>query len=223
MDIKRQFNMIAKEYDANRRKFIPCFDDYYINTTAFVASNIAEPKCIVDLGAGTGLLSYFWYQHYPDAKYILVDIAGDMLGAARKRFDGIGNISYQTLNYICKLPDISYDTVISGLSIHHLENTEKRDLFTKIFNALPENGLFVNYDQFCAGDADLNSWYDAYWERQLLHSGLNHKDIELWRTRRQLDKECSVEEELDMLKKTGFRIVKCIYTYQKFSVIMAIK
>ncbi len=64
-DIEEQFNRIAEEYDNNRRKFIPCFDDFYKNTTKFVVSNMDEPKQIVDLGAGTGLLTYFWYQPYP--------------------------------------------------------------------------------------------------------------------------------------------------------------
>ena len=68
MDIEKQFNLIAEEYDSNRRKFIPCFDDFYKNTTEFIASNIEEPKQIVDLGAGTGLLTYFWYQQCPDSK-----------------------------------------------------------------------------------------------------------------------------------------------------------
>ena len=31
MSIEAQFNLIAKEYDANRKKFIPCFNDYYEN------------------------------------------------------------------------------------------------------------------------------------------------------------------------------------------------
>ena len=28
IDIQKQFNLIANEYDKNRRKFIPCFDDF---------------------------------------------------------------------------------------------------------------------------------------------------------------------------------------------------
>ncbi len=94
MDIEKQFNMIAEEYDGNRRKFIPCFDDFYEGTTKFIVSNINIPKRIIDLGAGTGLLTYFWYQQCPDSEYVLVDIADEMLNVARKRFNSIGNISY---------------------------------------------------------------------------------------------------------------------------------
>lgn len=84
MDIERQFNLIAEEYDFGRRKFIPCFDDFYGATTEFITSNIDEPGRVIDLGAGTGLLTYFWYQRYPDAEYVLMDIADEMLRVAKK-------------------------------------------------------------------------------------------------------------------------------------------
>ena len=41
--------------------------------------------------------------------------------------------------------------------------------------------------------------------------------------RRKLDKECSVEAEIQMLNRCGFSEVKCIYSYHKFSVIIAVK
>lgn len=53
MDIEQQFNIIAEEYDSKRRKFIPCFDDFYRNTTQFVAANIGNPGRIIDLGRKT--------------------------------------------------------------------------------------------------------------------------------------------------------------------------
>ncbi|MDE6671951.1 MAG: class I SAM-dependent methyltransferase [Ruminococcus sp.] len=223
MNIENQFNAIAEEYDINRKKFIPCFEDYYINTTEFIASNIRTPENIIDLGAGTGLLSYYWYKHFPTSEYLLVDIADDMLSVARRRFNGINNISCQVSDYTENLPDTPFDTVISALSIHHLETIEKKDLFSKLYNSLQTGGIFVNYDQFCAGDSGLNIWYDKYWENHLFNSGLTDRDIELWQERRKLDRECSVEQEIDMLKESGFGIVKCIYTYQKFSVIIAIR
>ena len=60
MTIEEQFNLIAQEYDGNRRKFIPCFDDFYESTTKLIVANIDTPRRVLDLGAGTGLLSYYW-------------------------------------------------------------------------------------------------------------------------------------------------------------------
>lgn len=223
MNIEEQFNLIAKEYDSNRKKFIPCFDDFYKNTTEFIVSNIGKPKQVIDLGAGTGLLTYFWFQHYPDSEYVLVDIADEMLDVARKRFHNIGSISYRSENYIHKLPDTDFDTVISALSIHHLEDNDKITLFSRIYDSLPSGGLFVNYDQFCAEQLQMDHWFNSYWETQIKHSGLTDADLALWKERRKLDKECSVEQEVTMLKNCKFTIVNCVYSCQKFSVILAIK
>lgn len=223
MNIEEQFNLIAKEYDENRRRFIPCFDDYYENTTKFIAANIKEPKRILDLGAGTGLLSYYWYRNFPQAEYVLVDIADEMLNVARNRFLGLENVHCQVMDYSKELPDGEYDVIASALSIHHLEYEDKKELFARIYNKLPDGGLFINYDQFCGGSKEMNSWFDSYWESQLENSGLTEKDIELWRERRMLDRECSVEEETDMLRECGFKEVKCVYSNLKFSVIAAVK
>lgn len=223
MNIEEQFNIIAREYDSNRRKFIPCFDDYYVNTTKFITANIKQPERILDLGAGTGLLSYYWYQIFPKAEYVLVDIADEMLNVAKERFAGLDNVSCITMDYSKELPNGRFDVIASALSIHHLENDDKAGLFTRIYEALPAGGLFVNYDQFCAGSRNMDVWYDSYWEMQLGTSGLTDRDIERWKERRKLDRECSAEEELNMLHKSGFKEVKCVYSCQKFSVIVALK
>lgn len=223
MSIKKQFNLVAREYDENRKKFIPCFDEYYKGTTAFIASNIATPKKILDLGAGTGLLSAFWYQHFQNAEYKLVDIADEMLEVAKQRFEGLENVSYLIMDYSQMLPDGEFDVIASALSIHHLKNEQKAELFCRIYDKLPEGGLFVNYDQFCGGSKEMDQWFDSYWEDQLRTSGLTETDLERWRERRKLDRECSVEQEIVMLEKSNFKNVKCIYSNQKFSVIVAIK
>lgn len=223
MTIEEQFNLIAKEYDSNRRRFIPCFDDYYEATTRLILSNIEPPRRVLDLGAGTGLLSYYWYKECPSAEYILVDIADEMLEVSRKRFAGMDRIHHRIVDYTKELPEGDFDAVISALSIHHLEDIQKAELFKRIYHKLPDGGVFVNYDQFSAGTVNMNKWFNGYWEKQLLNSGLTERDIELWKERRKLDKECSVETEIEMLYKCNFSEVKCVYSYHKFSVIVAIK
>ena len=81
----------------------------------------------------------------------------------------------------------------------------------------------MNYDQFCAGQPEIDQWINSYWENQLMHSGLTDHDIALWRERKKPDRECSVEQEMEMLDKCKFKTTKCIYSNQKFSVIAAIK
>ena len=223
MEIKRQFNLVAEAYDRNRRRFIPCFDDFYQGTTDFIAANIREPKRILDLGAGTGLLTCYWHQRYPNAAYVLVDVADEMLKIAHKRFGAARNISYEVRNYQSSLPEGPFDVVLSALSIHHLEDGDKAQLFARIWEQLSPGGVFINYDQFCAAQPEMDRWFTTYWEGQLMHSGLTKEDIALWRERQKLDRECSVEQEETMLRECGFQTVQCVYSCQKFSVLAAIK
>jgi tRNA (cmo5U34)-methyltransferase len=201
----------------------PCFDNYYDLTTEFLAKNLSEPKRIMDLGAGTGLLSVFWYKYFPNAEFVLVDIADAMLEIAKKRFDNLSNISYIVNDYSEDLPNGDFDVILSALSIHHLNAKQKKDVFSKIHGKLPDDGIFVNYDQFCAGTPQMNTWYNSCWEHELLASGLSERDIERWQERKKLDRECSVLEEISMLQEAGFREVNCVFSQQKFAVICAVK
>lgn len=223
MDIEEQFNLISKEYDCKRKKFIPCYKDFYDSTTKFIASNIKYPNSIIDLGAGTGLLTSFWYKYFPNSEYLLVDIANDMLEIAKKRFLGIQAITFDSLNYINCLPDKVFDVAISALSIHHLNEKEKELFFNNLYHSIVPNGVFVNYDQFCAENKIIDMYYNEYWIKHLYNCGLTERDLELWEERKQLDKEISVAREINMLKNSKFSHVECIYSAQKFSVILAIK
>lgn len=223
MNIQEQFNLIANEYDANRRNFIACFDDYYGTCTDFVASTLkSKPATIVDLGSGTGLLPSFWYTYFPNANYILTDIAKDMLNVAKKRFAGLENVSYEICDYREKLPDCKADLIISGLSIHHLEHPEKEKLFKRIYDALPEKGVFVNYDQFCVESAEINQKIAEYWFTKISNS-LSDTENQRWQERQKLDRECTIAQEILWLKNAGFKSVECIYSHSKFGVILAEK
>ena len=224
MDIKEQFNLVAAEYDSNRRKFIPCFDDYYGRTTDFVAKSLrAKPGLIFDLGAGTGLLASFFYGYFPEADYVLVDIADEMLDVARMRFSGAGNVRYECLDYSRSLPEGKPDLITSALSIHHLEDDSKRALFRNIYECLGDGGVFVNYDQFCSENAETDAKVEGYWISGIQGSGLSEKEYGLWLERKKLDRECSVWQEVSWLKEAGFRNVGCVYWMGKFAVILAEK
>lgn len=221
--MEEQFNCIAEEYDVNRRKFIPCFDEYYEGATAFAVSGLREPRRILDLGAGTGLLAMYYFRHYPRAEYVLTDVAEAMLGVARRRFAGLSNVKFEIADYSSGLPAGDFDLIVSALSVHHLETAQKAELFSRIYAKLPSGGCLVNYDQFCADTPEASGWFDRYWIAHLYRSGLSETDLARWQERRKLDRECSLAEETAMLKTAGFQSVNCIYSAGKFSVIAAVK
>ena len=71
----------ADEYHAQRRRLVPCFDEFYGTAVATLAMLPGEPARGLDLGAGTGLMSAAVLERYPDARIVLVDGAAEMLAA----------------------------------------------------------------------------------------------------------------------------------------------
>ena len=57
-DVTIKFNEVSQTYDQQRKKLIPCFDDFYDIAVALAELENDTPT-ILDLGAGTGLLSSF--------------------------------------------------------------------------------------------------------------------------------------------------------------------
>lgn len=224
MDIQSSFNLIAKEYDENRKKFIPCFDAYYASMTDFVAKSLnRKPTLIFDLGSGTGLLPSFWLPYFPEAHFVLVDFAEEMLAIAKKRFEKISSIQYEIADYTERLPEGRPDLVLSALSIHHLEHERKRNLFRMIHTSLAEGGTFVNYDQFCSGNEELDRKIESQWMGRMKDAGISEKEYERWLERKKLDRECTVTQEIVWLKEVGFKNAQCLYLNGKFAVLSAEK
>ncbi len=197
-EIQARFDAIAKVYDENRKKFIPCFDDYYLTTVRFLSSSIPSPKTILDLGAGTGLLSKFLYDEFP-------------------------NFEFSSLDYTRNLPNRKFDLIASALSIHHLENGDKRALYRNVLEHLESGGTLVNIDQFNADTAEMNALYESYWVNSIRASGLSEQEFERWQERKALDRENTVDETKALLSDAGFQVVECIYRFMKFAVVIARK
>ena len=53
--VRATFDGAAGGYDEQRRKLIPCFDDFYGTAVSLAETRESRPR-ILDLGAGTGLL-----------------------------------------------------------------------------------------------------------------------------------------------------------------------
>lgn len=221
--IAERFNLVAEKYDSQRRLFIPSLDDYYGTSISFLAKTVNSVASVLDLGAGTGLLTKYLYQQFPESNYTLVDISDQMLNVARKRFSGLTNFTFSICDYSKKMPEGKFDLIASALSIHHLENDTKATLYSNIFNCLPMDGCFINLDQFNASSDHLNEQYNSWWYDFIVRSGITEKERASWLARRELDKENTIGQTKNMLTQAGFKIVECIYSFMKFGVILAIK
>lgn len=216
-EIKAKFDAVSEKYDSQRRKFIPCFDDFYGVTVSLAPMEIENPK-ILDIGAGTGLLTAFFLEKYPNASITLIDLSDKMLEVAKERFSGKNNIEYITADYLKYQFNDTYDMVVSALSIHHLEEQQKKDLFRKVYAILKHGGIFINADQTYGETPFLEEFNKRVWRDYIESSGLTEEEIKAGYERISLDKESKLSEQVEWLQSAGFCDVGCVYKFYHFAV-----
>ena len=210
------FDITAPTYDADRAKLIPCFDAFYRRSIDLIAH---DAKNILDLGAGTGLLSQFVRHWYPNAHIVLADLSEAMLAHARTRFAGDSNVTFEVTDYTTAPINGTYDSIVSALSIHHIDHAAKRALFAKIFRALRPGGTFVNAEQVAGPTPALDAVYKSLWLQQVREAGATPDQIADSLYRQQDDRCASVEDQLQWMREVGFTDADCLFKDNRFAVL----
>jgi tRNA (cmo5U34)-methyltransferase len=219
------FDAHASEYDAHRRRLIPPYDAFYGNAVGVLGDLIpGGPKRVLDLGAGTGLLTRHLLAAYPNARVTLHDGAAAMLEEAKQALDATGNVDeYVVADLTDPLPHPSdhWCAIVSGLAIHHLSDDEKRDLFTRVRTALKPGGVFVNAEQI-KGASPLFDNLNAVWhEHNAKQAGASDDDWRAAERRMEHDQCSTVEDQLTWLREAGFEHADCVFKDHRFAVLVA--
>jgi tRNA (cmo5U34)-methyltransferase len=216
--LKEKFDQNAELYDRQRRWVIPCLDDLYTIITDLARSEVPGPK-ILDMGAGTGLLTQYLYKKYKRAEFTLIDLSDEMLNIAKQRFKGKSNFKYINNNYVKHDFQDKFDIIASSLSIHHLKDQDKEFLYGKIYKNLNDGGIFLNADQVLASSPSNELEYQRNWQEKIEDGPLPKSEKISILERMKLDKPAKLEYNLKWLEKSGFKDVDVFYKYYNFCVL----
>ncbi|CCG41454.1 class I SAM-dependent methyltransferase [Magnetospirillum molischianum] len=213
------FDRAAASYDTGRRRLIPCFDEFYSSALDLVTEALPPGGRVLDLGAGTGLLTALVADARPDADFTLTDLSEGMLERARTRFaDRPNSIHFRAMDHLALDDVAAYDVVMSALSIHHLEDDGKRRLYAACARALKPGGRFVNADQVSGDDAAMEARYWQHWRDRVGASGLDQVEIDAAIERQSFDRRAPLAPQLDWLREAGLSAVECRYKNVSFVV-----
>ncbi len=217
--IASTFDAHAAEYDALRRRLIPPFERFY--GVAVDALELAERpiRRVLDLGAGTGILSARVAAAHPGVALVLLDAAPAMLDRARETLDATAVLRVGDLRDT--LPDGPFDAVVSALAIHHLDDDDKRGLFRRVRAVLAAGGVFVNAEQVAGPTPELDASYRAWHRAASLALGTTPSEWAAAEARMSLDRCADVESQLGWLREAGFREADCPMRDHRFAVLVA--
>jgi tRNA (cmo5U34)-methyltransferase len=221
-EVQAIFDAHAGQYDdAARRRLVPPFDAFYDAAVAALGLSSHEPRRVLDLGAGTGLLSGFVHAAYPRAELVLLDGAARMLEQARTRL-GEENVAYVVGDMAEALPAGPFDAVVSSLAIHHLEDPAKRSLFGRVFTALVPGGVFVNAEQVLGASARFTAFAGAWHESRARAAGSSEEEWAATRERMRYDRCATVEDQLAWMRAAGFD-ADCLFKDHHYAVLVGVR
>ena len=217
------FSAHAADYDALRRRLVPDYDGFYgAVPDALERMAAGEVRRVLDLGAGTGLLSALIAEGFPEAQIELLDASEPMLALAQARL-GEAVSAVHVSDMSADLPPGPFDAVVSALAIHHLEHADKRSLMARIHAALVPGGVFVNAEQVDAPTPELTAVYERRWADDCRALGATEAEIDGARERMRHDRCTDVESQLGWLRDAGFAAADCTYKSWRFAVLIARK
>ena len=182
---------------------------------------------LLDIGCGAGNYTLKMLSKVPGLNCTLNDLSMPMLEKARER------VSKETRGKITivqddmrnlDLPDEHFDIVLAAATLHHLRDDADWELvFTKIYNALKPGGSLWISDLITQESSSINRLFEdkyaAYLEtlggpeyRQKVFDYIDYEDTPR-----------SLNYQLDLLKKVGFRTTEILHKNSCFAAFGAIK
>lgn len=181
---------------------------------------------LLDVGCGAGNYSLMMLTKIPDLNCTLVDLSKPMLDRAYQRvIKETGNVTIlQGDIRDIELEENQYDIILAGAVLHHLrDDKDWETTFGKLFRLLRLGGCLMISD-LVAQDTDiLNEYirekYGDYLEEiggeEYRHKVLDYVEKE--------DTPRSINYQLDLMKKVGFRNVEILHKNMCFGAFGGIK
>jgi len=165
------------------------------------------PASVLDLGCGDGRLAALVLEARSTVRQVLaVDRSATMLERARERFQAEPRVTVGQWDLAEPIVSLgSFDVIVSGFAIHHLESGRKRDLFSEVAQQLRPGGLFANLEVVASATPELHAEF-------LAAIGRTADDPE--------DRLVDVETQAGWMREAGLEQVDCLWRWRGFALLV---
>jgi SAM-dependent methyltransferase len=166
----------------------------------------SAPRSVLDLGCGDGRLAALVLAERPGIERVVaVDRSAPMLAHARDRFADDGRVEVRAWDLGDPITALgSFDVIVSGFAIHHLEDPRKQALFGEIAVQLGPGGVFLNLEVVASATPRRHAEF-------LAAIGRTADDPE--------DRLAPVDDQLMWMRAAGLTEVDCLWRWRGFALL----
>ncbi len=192
--------------------FIPRVVPYYHECNTLMLDLIPHaadaPLRLLDVGAGTGVLSELLLTRFPNATLMAIDLSEAMLASCAAK---LGSMASRAELKQGEFPSVDigtgYDVIVSSLTLHHLSHADKRAGYEKLHAALAPGGVMLIRDVVSASSPSLDQRYASLWRDKVQSYG--YDDMSWFDDHLASDNPARVEDQTAWLRDIGFAEVAC--------------
>ena len=188
---------------------------------------IPNAENLLDIGCGAGNYTLMMLTKIPDLNCTLVDLSKPMLDKAFERVSQKTNSDVTILQGDIReagLKENNYDIILAGAVLHHLRDDKDWELtFGKLFKLLRPGGCLMISDLITQDTELLNEYtWERYGDYLEGLNGVAYRQKVLDYVAKE-DSPRSMNYQLDLMKKVGFKKVEILHKNMCFGAFGGIK
>ena len=207
------FTARTEMYDEHMLTEVEGCKEGYAKMASLVPDDV---QTLLDLGCGTGLELEAIFGRIPQLKVTGIDLTASMLQKLREKFPD------KDMKLICgdyfqlEFGENAFDCAVSFQTMHHFAKDKKLTLYKKIWESLKVGGAYIECDYMVLTQAEEDHWFSE-------NDRLRHEQGIVGDEFYHYDTPCTIDNQIELLKKSGFSSVEQVFRMKNTTMLIAKK
>lgn len=210
-------------YDEHIVNVLPYYREYHDQIIDLVQAYEQDTIDWLDTGCGTGTLASRVLEKGLNVRFTLCDPSEKMLNEAQKKLKDKSVSFIKAASHELDL-DSEYDVISAVQSHHYYRPDERAKAVSNCYRALRDGGVFITFENIRMSSDASDAIAMKRWVTFLRDRGNSEQEIKMQIDRRGVETfPITVEQHIDLLKRSGFKSVDILWASYLQAGFMAIK